>query len=248
MTWRRCVSLSLSLFFQGAIDQERSGAIHRAAREGHLQALEVLLQWKADVNARDRRQVSALHEACKNGHEDCVHLLLHHKADPNCKKMNSSVTNGGFTPLHFAASRGELECMQALVAAGGDVHGGDRAGECPLHVAVRCDSLPTVEWLLSQGNLERACLRALAVRFMHACTHVHTDPRAIKCATDTERTNRTTKGFLRSSLRTMAARHCTSQHCMDDCLVRKHCSQPHDRTRRQLLGKAVRRKEGVRRS
>ena len=43
--------------------------------------------------------------------------------------------------------------MQALVAAGGDVHGGDRAGECPLHVAVRCDSLETVEWLLFKGML-----------------------------------------------------------------------------------------------
>jgi len=43
--------------------------------------------------------------------------------------------------------------MQALVAAGGDVHGGDRAGECPLHVAVRCDSLETVEWLLLKGML-----------------------------------------------------------------------------------------------
>lgn len=40
--------------------------------------------------------------------------------------------------------------MKALVAAGGDVHGGDRAGECPLHVAVRCDSIDTVEWLLAQ--------------------------------------------------------------------------------------------------
>jgi len=82
-----------------------------------------------------------------------VLLLLSHNADPNSKKMNSSVTNGGFTPLHFAASRGQLSCMQALVAAGGDVHGGDRAGECPLHVAVRCDSLKTVEWLLSKGML-----------------------------------------------------------------------------------------------
>ena len=67
---------------------------------------QVLLEWKAEANARDRRQVSPLHEACKNGHLECVHLLLRHKADPNSKKMNSSVTNGGFTPLHFAASRG----------------------------------------------------------------------------------------------------------------------------------------------
>ena len=133
------------------IDTERSGAVHRAAREGHVAALRVLLRHKADVNARDRRQVSALHEASKNGHEDCVTLLLEHKADPNCKKMNSSVTNGGFTPLHFAASRGQLSCMQALVAAGGDVHGGDRAGECPLHVSVRCDSEATVVWLLERG-------------------------------------------------------------------------------------------------
>ena len=112
------------------IDTERSGAVHRAAREGHVAALRVLLRHKADVNARDRRQVSALHEASKNGHEDCVTLLLEHKADPNCKKMNSSVTNGGFTPLHFAASRGQLSCMQALVAAE------NHENEQDLHVCV----------------------------------------------------------------------------------------------------------------
>jgi ankyrin repeat protein len=135
----------------GEVDQERSGVLHRAAREGNADALRLLLGWKADANARDRRQVSPLHEACKNGHGLCVALLLGCKADPNSKKMNSSVTNGGFTPLHFAASRGQLACMKALVEAGGDVFGGDRAGECPLHVAVRCDSLETVSWLLQQS-------------------------------------------------------------------------------------------------
>ena len=82
--------------------------------------------------------------------------------------MNSSVTNGGFTPLHFAASRGQLSCMKALVAAGGDVHGGDRAGECPLHVAVRCDSIDTVEWLLAQV----LCVHFICITHQHLSVYV----------------------------------------------------------------------------
>ena len=58
---------------------------------------------------------------------ECVKLLLASKARTDSQKSNSSVSNGGFMPLHFAAAKGHTEICQLLLDASANVQGGDRA-------------------------------------------------------------------------------------------------------------------------
>jgi ankyrin repeat protein len=67
-----------------------------------------------------------LHDAAKRGSADLVRLLLAHGADPNAREAGDNTY-----PLHWAAARGDLAIMAALLDAGGDVHGfgADHAGD-----------------------------------------------------------------------------------------------------------------------
>merc|ERR1711963_1329281 len=72
-------------------DSDGLTALHRAARDGDLEAAENLInQRHADVNATTNEYLkdhllAPLHLAAKNCHKDVVELLLRHFADVNAK-------------------------------------------------------------------------------------------------------------------------------------------------------------------
>lgn len=149
---------------QGASLEERDAqgacGLHRAARSGHATVVKMLLDMGMNANAIDKKMFTPLHEACSNGHVDCARVLLDAGAKTNMHKANCSLTNGGFTPLHSAAANGHAACIQMLLERGGDVFGGDRAGECPLHSAVRANSLEIVSLLLRSKQHPWAFIRS----------------------------------------------------------------------------------------
>jgi ankyrin repeat protein len=81
---------------------------------------------RAEAPASPHGGWTLLHDAAKHGHESIVRLLLEHGADPNAREAGDNTC-----PLHWAAARGDLETMRALLDAGGDVHGlgADHAGD-----------------------------------------------------------------------------------------------------------------------
>lgn len=68
----------------------------------HPEVCETLLRDYAMVNMRDQHQWTELHHACKYGYTKHVDLLLKFKADISAKN------NVGNTPLHVAASHGQV--------------------------------------------------------------------------------------------------------------------------------------------
>ena len=90
---------------------------------------------------------------------DCstVGILLRHGADPNVRN------NWGFTPLHKAVSRGNLEIVQLLVDAGGNPTLKNIRGETPLHFALDCN-LP----LYRDHPLDTSQRKELAKRLVEA--------------------------------------------------------------------------------
>ncbi|KAH9987410.1 ankyrin repeat-containing domain protein, partial [Russula vinacea] len=103
-----------------------------AAFNGDLEMVQVLLKYKADINARDTHGGTPLHSAShgdtwKDPHiasslSKVARLLLEHGADVNAR------TNHQSTPLHEAVKYGRVEVVRVLLHHGADVGAKDDNG------------------------------------------------------------------------------------------------------------------------
>merc|ERR1712173_230076 len=83
-------------------------ALIRAATEGHAKAVELLLKFKADCEARERSEnQTALMKAAQGGHEEVITKLLIHGADATAMDDNQE------TALSLARKRslGNVEAL-----------------------------------------------------------------------------------------------------------------------------------------
>src|SRR6202140_5525971 len=134
-------------------------ALMMAARTGRTDAIKVLLDHAAQVNAKEAwGDTTALMWAVSERHPDAAKLLVEHGADVNARsKFVPSTTGRGFegttpvaakpgqaaeehasgllTPLMFAAREGDLESARVLAAAGADLNAGGGDGKDALGLA-----------------------------------------------------------------------------------------------------------------
>jgi uncharacterized protein len=93
--------------------------LHLAAFFGHVDAVEVLLEAGADLEAEATntfvRQVRPLHSAVASRNLECCRMLIAAGADVNVKQGD------GFTPLMEAAQVGDAMLVRLLLDAGADV-------------------------------------------------------------------------------------------------------------------------------
>lgn len=112
-----------------ARDADGYTALHRAAYNDHVTAVQRLLSAGADLAARTAEGWTPLHSAARWNSAGCLPLLLLHGADVN------AVTAGGLTPLMVAASTAEARdtCYLLLTADGVRLElrnaSGDTAGD-----------------------------------------------------------------------------------------------------------------------
>ena len=72
--------------------------------------------------------------AASNGYADFLKLLL--ADDGNASKVNGKTVDGGYTPLHLAASAGHADCVEELLKYHKtDMHVTDAFGRTPLEIA-----------------------------------------------------------------------------------------------------------------
>ena len=123
---------------------------------GDLEMVQVLLDYKADVNIRDDgdgwapiHYVSSgsgpLHNIPQSW-PDVTRLLLEHGADVNAMDVYD-----GDTPLHNAAGRGRVEVLCVLLEHVANVDAQDNQGRTPLHQAVGYGKAEVVRVLLEHG-------------------------------------------------------------------------------------------------
>ena len=117
-----------------------------AAQTGNLAIVRAILDQGADVNAATGETAStALMWALDAPHPDIVGLLLDRGADPALS------TTDGFSPLMFAARRGDIAMAEALIAAGVDLNDTADDGTHALPFAIVSGQDQFALFLLEQG-------------------------------------------------------------------------------------------------
>ena len=122
--------------------------LHLASNSGELEAVSLLLDHKAEVDARDNDGETALIRAVEQKVPAIVRKLMSAGADVYAASAR------GKTALHFAAEYGYLELAKWLIDAKADgafVNVRDASGRSPLHFAAGEGSHELVSLLLQRG-------------------------------------------------------------------------------------------------
>lgn len=124
-----------------------------AAITGQRTAIELLLEWKADVRATDADKNTALHLACQRRHSAAASLLLNwidtlysNSENPTQAQQQrvaiiNMVNKQQRTPLHLAARNGLVTVTRRLLQLGASVVAVDAEGLTP---ALACAPNPAV--------------------------------------------------------------------------------------------------------
>ncbi len=133
-----------------ALSKDKIGrtALQWAAILDRKEISQVLLDYKADINARDSAGMTPLHFAILQGYKDEVQLLLDNKADVNAGDIT------GATPLQYATGYNRKDIVELLLAYKADVNARDKAGRTPFYVAKAAGYKDIEELLRQHGGYE----------------------------------------------------------------------------------------------
>jgi len=150
-------------------DAEGYNALIVACQNGHLETVNILLENGADPDASTAEGVTALMLASQENRLDVVHVLLGNSVDGQLREgddgkgeINGEDTNeekeplvsvnaraaNGCPALSFAAKYGNIQVVQALLAAGADRNLGHYNGELPFMTAAANGHLRVCDLLL----------------------------------------------------------------------------------------------------
>ncbi|MBD0392011.1 ankyrin repeat domain-containing protein [Wolbachia endosymbiont of Pentalonia nigronervosa] len=123
-----------------AKDKDGWTSLHYAVQNNRNEVVGVLLNNKADVNAKTTDKGNTpLHIAVSKGNDGIVKILLQHASKLNVIKfndfINAQTTIKGTTALHLAAEKGNLHVVKLLLENGAVVNIKNSVGDTPLQVA-----------------------------------------------------------------------------------------------------------------
>ncbi|XP_076041878.1 uncharacterized protein LOC143025757 [Oratosquilla oratoria] len=150
-------------------DKDGRTALHIAAHSGLVEAVMMLLNVGADVNATDFADNTTMHSAITSRRQkvcrQILELLLDSGGDVEAKGGEAS----GFL-THTAAFEGCTRCLALLKSRGASLETQDALGRTPLHIALDLRKVEAVKFLLQEGVdldvSDRQMLRPLHVALL----------------------------------------------------------------------------------
>lgn len=121
------------------VDAYGETALMKAAAKGNLDSVEILIQYDANVNLRDKAGDTALMKAAVHNQIGCANYLLDHNA-----ALNHHTKHQRHTALHGAAMRGHGEMVELLITRGADIYAVDKNNKRPVDLAMG-DALDVLE-------------------------------------------------------------------------------------------------------
>lgn len=119
--------------------------LFRHVCRGDVDRVKALLESGACKGAKHSPLTEALNIAAKKGHAEIIKLLFNAGA-----KIDSDVN--GYTPLHGAAGRGQLNAVYTLCSLGANLAAKDDTGNTALHYAASFGQVLVVNALLDLGT------------------------------------------------------------------------------------------------
>ena len=124
---------------------QKTTPLHEAARGGHRDVVQVLLDGGADPYKEDMLGRTALSCAALMDKTTVVRVFTRNETDLN------KPTKSGSTPLHYAAANGNPDLVNMLLDGGAEPNKADKDGDTPLHLAAWYGHRDLVVLLLDRG-------------------------------------------------------------------------------------------------
>jgi ankyrin repeat protein len=129
-------------------DERGFTPLNWAARNGHQQVLEYLIHQKCSLETSSFGGLGPIHHSTNKNYEKITRMLL--AADTE-KKIINSVDDNGDTPIHYAAARGVLNIVVALIEAGATIGKTNGQGVTALHKAAIFGQYAVCKKLIETG-------------------------------------------------------------------------------------------------
>ncbi|MBN3271638.1 IKBB inhibitor, partial [Polyodon spathula] len=144
LSWSECGSQYLDIQ-----NDLRQTALHIAVIVNQPDSVRKLLLAGASPDIQEREGNTALHIACRESRLACVMELTSH---PLGRAQLNIYSYTGFSALHVAVQKKDVEIVKLLLDAGADITGRDLScGRSALHLAVEGQSAEVTELLLRRG-------------------------------------------------------------------------------------------------
>jgi len=130
-------------------------ALFKAVVNGNVEDVRKGLTLKDNVNGYGRYHVSLLHIAANYGQVNMMELLLIRNGEINkvskARSISRNVSHSAGAPLHLAASKGHLDCVQLLIEKGADLNIKDNSGCTPVEEAYKAEQFSCLKLLTENG-------------------------------------------------------------------------------------------------
>jgi ankyrin repeat protein len=184
------VCVSFAIWIVAATTRAAAPAsVADAAENNDADAVRVLVEEKADVNAPQADGMTALHWATYHDDLNQVKLLIEAGADA------AAANRYGVTPLALASTNGNPEIVELLLEAGADPNSALAGGETALMTASRTGHIGPVKALLARGADVNAEERKGQTALMWAAAEGHVDVVDALLSAGADRDARLRSGF-----------------------------------------------------